>query len=323
MLPESSLRQLKKLRQEVKGIDINDKVSKDETKFPNVYWMDNPVDGGRIQSYDEYIKKDNKKQTTAFKSKLVNKSLVNKELNESKNKNKVMKLKNLIDFKEFDITKKIKSDNKVGKEIVKESMDEKGLYLIYSDDGEFTELLRDDFDSENEARNKAEELYINMSNDIEHYDVVGPFKSDEEIDEWIINYDDETIHDKSFEHKLNEEFTGGVDADIESKNLFGFAGVKDQTIKKVGSFTSFTKMINPKTPKERPILNAGQFIDNDVVQGYVNRIEGSKVFIESLENPGEIIEVSIKDAIKIKKEQKEHTATKKIKEFNSFDKVAK
>ncbi len=41
-----------------------------------------------------------------------------------------------------------------------------------------------------------------------------------------------------------------------------------------------------------------------IVQGYVNRIEGSKVFIESLENPGEIIEVSIKDAVKIKKEQK-------------------
>ena len=39
MLPESSLRQLKKLRQEVKGLDINDKVSKDETKFPNVYWF--------------------------------------------------------------------------------------------------------------------------------------------------------------------------------------------------------------------------------------------------------------------------------------------
>jgi len=86
MLPESSIRQLKKLRQEVKGIDINDKIAKDETKFPNVYWMDNPVDGGRIQSYDEYTKKDNKKQTTAFKSKLVNKPLVNKELNEKKYK---------------------------------------------------------------------------------------------------------------------------------------------------------------------------------------------------------------------------------------------
>ncbi len=80
MLPKNSIRQLKKLRQEVKGKDINDLVSKDETKFPNVYWMDNPIDGGRIQSWEDFIKKDNKKQTTAFKSKLVNKPLVNNKL---------------------------------------------------------------------------------------------------------------------------------------------------------------------------------------------------------------------------------------------------
>jgi hypothetical protein len=85
MLPESSIKQLKKLRKEVKGIDINDKVAKDETTLPNVYWMDNPVDGGRIQSYEEFTKKDSQKQTTAFKSKLVNKPLISKELNENLN----------------------------------------------------------------------------------------------------------------------------------------------------------------------------------------------------------------------------------------------
>lgn len=307
MLPESSIRQLKKLRQDVKGIDINDKVAKDETHFPNVYWMDNPVDGGRIQSYEDFIKKDNKKQTTAFKSKLVNKTLVNNELNE-KNMNKIMKLENLIDFKEFDITKGIKNNKKISKEIVKESMEEKGLYLIYSEDDEIQELFRGEFNSEENAREKAEELYIDMSDDIEHYDVVGPFKSDEEIDSWISQSEDELV--TTFEKKLNEAFK--LNSDVESKNPFGFAQVKNSHIKKIGSFTSFTKMIDPKTPKERTVLNAGQFIDNDIVQGYVNRIEGNKVFIESLENPGEIIEVSIKDAVKIKKEKKEHTVTKKF-----------
>ena len=346
MLPESSLRQLKKLRQEVKGKDINDLVSKAETHFPNVYWMDNPVDGGRIQSYEDFIKKDNKKQTTAFKSKLVNKPLVNSELNENTiakcnnckhqfdylsvqesgmgyvkcpkcnkpvtQKNiKKMELKNLIDFKEFDIKKNIKNDNKIAKDIVKESMEENGLYLIYSEDDGLNELHRGEFSTENSARKKASELYVEMNNEIEHYDVVGPFESDGDVDAWINEYDDET--DKSFEKKLNEAFEG-VNAEEESKNLFGFAQVKDQTIKKVGSFTSFTKMIDPKTPKERPVLNAGQFIDNNVVSGYINRVEGNKVFVESLDKPGEIIEVSIKDAIKVKKEEKEHTVTKKIKE---------
>ena len=148
-----------------------------------------------------------------------------------------MELKNLINFKEFDITKEIKNDKKIAKEIVKES-------------------------------------------------------------------------DETFEEKLDEAFE--LNPEVESKNLFGFAQEKDRTIKKIGSFTSFTKMINPKTPKMRSVLNAGQFIDNDKVQGYVNRIEGNKVFVESLEKPGEIVEISIKDAVKIKKEEKEHTVTKKI-----------
>jgi len=225
-----------------------------------------------------------------------------------KNINKVMKLENLIDFKEFDITKGIKNDKKISKEIVKESMEEKGLYLIYSEDDGMQELFRGEFNSEEKAREKAEELYIDMSDNIEHYDVVGPFESDEEIDSWIAESESELM--TTFEKKLNEAFE--LNSDVESKNLFGFAQVKNSHIKKVGSFTSFTKMIDPKTPKERPVLNAGQFIDNDIVQGYVNRIEGSKVFIESLENPGEIIEVALKDAVKIKKEQKEHTVTKKI-----------
>ena len=75
MLPAKSIEQFKKLRSIVKGIDINDKVDKTETKLPNIYWMDNPVDGGRIQSYEDFTKKDNKLQTIAFKSKLVNQSI--------------------------------------------------------------------------------------------------------------------------------------------------------------------------------------------------------------------------------------------------------
>lgn len=78
MLPTKSIEQFKKLRGEVRGKDINDMVNKEETKLPNLYWMDNPIDGGRIQSYEEFTKQDNKLQTVAFKSKLVNKSISEK-----------------------------------------------------------------------------------------------------------------------------------------------------------------------------------------------------------------------------------------------------
>ncbi len=175
---------------------------------------------------------------------------------------------------------------------------ENGTYIIYSGDDGINELYRGKFESIDTAWKKADEIYVEKNQELVHYDVVGPFHNNRDINKW----------------KVNEEFTGGVDSNIESKNLFGFAQVKDQTIKKIGSFTSFTKMINPPTPKERPVLNAGQFIDNDIVQGYVNRIEGGKVFVESIENPGEIIEISLKDAIKIKKVEKNHTVTKKIEE---------
>ena len=109
MLPEKSLQQLKKLRKEVKGIDINDKVSKKETKFPNLYYMDNPIDGGRVISYEEFTKKDNKQQTTAFKSKLVNQPLINKQLKENVNKDCFMEFS---DLKDDYIEKLLKLQNK-------------------------------------------------------------------------------------------------------------------------------------------------------------------------------------------------------------------
>lgn len=203
-----------------------------------------------------------------------------------------------------------------------ESMDESGLYIIYCDDDDIEELYRGKFDSYDEAYSKAEEIYIDKNQDIEHFEVEGPFNSDDEIDQWIASFTDEIPHNKTFESVTDNiikgnEITSAYNADEESKNLFGFAQIKDQTIKKIGSFTNFTKIINPKTPKERPVLNAGQFIDNDIVKGYVNRIEGNKVYIESLEKPGDILEVALKDAVKVKKQEKEHTVKKKIENENN------
>lgn len=134
---------------------------------------------------------------------------------------------------------------------------------------------------------------------------------------WVLdNYEtNESIKEAKEAKETKEQ---GVKSDEESGNLFGVAQVIDSKIPKVGSFSSYTKMINPPTPKERAILNAGQYIENDTVAGYINRIEGGKVFVESLEKPGEIIEVSIKDAVKVKKESKENTAKQKIKEYGSL-----
>lgn len=189
-------------------------------------------------------------------------------------------MENLINFKEFDIKKDIKSNKKVSKDILNES----SMSTI--------DIIRKNSES-------VDEFIDSVIQEFPHLD-----KDDSR--EWL-----EELY---FESDLNESVTDNIikgneiksdfNAEEESGNLFGFSQVKNSTIKKVGSFSSFTKMINPKTPKERPVLNAGQFVDNNVVSGYINRIEGNKVYVESLDKPGEIIEVSLKDAVKIKKEEK-------------------
>jgi hypothetical protein len=93
----------------------------------------------------------------------------------------------------------------------------------------------------------------------------------------------------------------GEEQELESDPNFGVAAVKDKDNRKIAWFDTF--VIDPSTPKERPVLNAGQFIDNDIVKGYVNRIEGKNVYIESLDDPLTIKKFSLKDAVKIKKEE--------------------
>jgi len=93
----------------------------------------------------------------------------------------------------------------------------------------------------------------------------------------------------------------GQEKDNKSNPLFGIGAVKAQEIKKITDFN----VIDPQTPKERPILNAGVFIDNDIVKGYVNRIEGRDVYVESVDEPMVIKKFNIKDAVKIKKDKKE------------------
>lgn len=205
MLPrESTLRQLKKLRSETKGTDIGDLTSNDKLNhnLPNLQYIGNPVDNN-IDSYEDFTEKDNKLQTIAFKSKLVNKPLVKENNNNNKMKNKIEKFEN---FK------------------IEESKDYESDYSIL-----------------------------------------------------------------------------GKEKELKENPNFGIAAVKDQENKKIAFFNNF--QIDPPTPKERPILNAGVSIDNDKVKGILNRIEGKNVYVESFDDPMTIKKFTLKDAVKTKKEK--------------------
>ena len=116
---------------------------------------------------------------------------------------------------------------------------------------------------------------------------------------------------ESKEEKQPEYTMLGKEKEPKSNPNFGIGAVKDQEIKKIAFFNNFP--IDPKTPKERPVLNAGQFIHTEKVRGYVNRVEGTKVFVESLDEPMKIIEISLKDAVKKPVEPQET-----IKNFNEI-----
>lgn len=60
------------------------------------------------------------------------------------------------------------------------------------------------------------------------------------------------------------------------------------------------------SPKREMNINLiGKYIDNGKVKGYINRIEGNTVFIDNIVEPLGMIKISIKDAVKAYKSEKE------------------
>ena len=101
------------------------------------------------------------------------------------------------------------------------------------------------------------------------------------------------------EEKQPEYTMLGKEKEPKSNPNFGIGAVKAQEIKKISDFN----LIDPHTPKERKIGGyAGQYIDNGKVKGFINRIDGGNVWIESADEPMKIEKFNIKDVVKKKKE---------------------
>lgn len=297
MIPETSKRQLDKLRKETKGKDIGDLTTKDRLNIntPNLQYIGNPVDNG-IETYDEYIKKDNELQTIAFRSKLVNKPII-------KNKEKIMEkhLENLLTMEDFE--KSLEYHSPTYEPLPSKVPEELETYYLsklhkkrYAEEPEYKKRY-DEIEKQRKSKEVKEEEKEEKEEGKEK-DKINRFAQFAEITESIAE------PKKEKEEKQPEYTMLGKEKEPKSNPNFGYAAVRDQEIKKIGAFTEFTKMIDPPTPKERPVLNAGVFIDNDKVKGYVNRIEGKDVYVESIEEPMIIKKFSLKDAVKIKKEEK-------------------
>lgn len=330
MLPqETSVRQLKKLRAETKGKDIGDLTAGDRLNHnvPNLQYIGNPVDAG-IESWQEFSQKDSKLQTIAFKSKTVNKPLVNeffgsfqrqliKDLDYDLNDNKDEKCRKCDGhYRKTQMTKATgeltcdKCDDKINrytkiKENNNKDMKNKENVLTLEDFYNVDELDKIDFDHEF-TEDELDKL------EYQHKKIYDEDEDDEDLVQGEHpGWDDEFENVKTFEafsvpaapkkEKQPEYTMLGKEKELESNPNFGVGEVIQSKIKKISDFN----LIDPPTPKERTIGgNAGQFIDNGTVKGFINRIEGKDVYVESVDEPMKINKFNIKDVIKTKKEDK-------------------
>ena len=292
-----------------------------------------------IESWDEFSKKDSSLQTIAFKSKTVNKPLVNK-----KNKKAMNECENILKFNDFDKNDKVeetKKDEKLSKitegpeksnqkknitserpkampapqksksktkTIIKEYLEfdserEEIIDLIFNStevERDFLEELSDDeleeilnnieLDNDGEIQNEIEDIDELSSDDDLPYRAIN--------DKEIKTFESFSVKPAPKEEKQPEYTILGKENEPASNPNFGIGAVKAQQIKKITDFN----VIDPATPKERTIGgNAGVYIDNDIMSGRLNRIEGKNVYIESPDDPLTIKKFSLKDAVKLKK----------------------
>lgn len=335
MLPrETSVRQLKMLRDITKGKDIGDLTSKDRLNMevPNLQYVGNPVDKkDGVESWEEFSKHDSQLQTIAFKSKLVNKPLIKKD------KNTMNECENVLKFKDFEKNWKPEESKKtkrteVAKDILKEdyvsthqaispNIKPEGYKIgdiyYYLNDSRFKTQEKiyyviKDIKNGNVHSVSIDNKYQDNPSTLELNDDIKSDKARIKPKNDIETFESFKLKDVSPKEEKQPEYTMlGEEKEPKSNPNFGYAAVRDREIKKIAFFNNFT--IDPSTPKERQILNAGQLIDNGKVRGYVNRIEGSKVFVESLDEPMKIVEISLKDAVKPPVEREET-----IKKFNEI-----
>lgn len=135
-----------------------------------------------------------------------------------------------------------------------------------------------------------------------HHKKVDIDSFDVEIDEIDIDNDDEIQfgEEEIQERKINESLGNDVSTEL------------NREMKKIWNFTKFTDHLQP-----RGIITPGRFLDLGEKKGYINRIEGDTVFVESIDGSNEMFEVSFAEVAKnykIKDVKEEVEPKKELKE---------
>ena len=166
---------------------------------------------------------------------------------------------------------------------------------------EYARIKKMEDDEEQEFFERPLEGEIEEIDELETDDDI--FDDDEEINdqlESVKTFEAFSTPAAKKEEKQPEYTLLGQEKEPKSNPNFGIGAVKAQEIKKISDFN----LIDPPTPKERTIGgNAGVFVDNGTVKGFLNRIEGKDAYIESVDDPMVIKKFSLKDVVKTKKSE--------------------
>jgi len=163
--------------------------------------------------------------------------------------------------------------------------------------------INDEIKAQGGTTDRRSDSEKNFSNSMWTHDPVDAHKSGKRK---IATYDELfsiDIPDAPVEVKMKKENMKHI-LSFDKMNENGPNDTPQEIMKNMKTIKNWFSQDTPK--KEHTIGLIGKFIDNGNVKGYVNRIEGTKVFIETIDNNG-IVEIKLKDAVKGYKPEKEKT----------------
>jgi len=254
---QQSENQLKKLRRTIKnsGGDIADKVSKDEQRLPNLYWMKNPADS-KIDTYEDNYSVGN---ITKLKE------------------NKM--IKHLKTFEQYDLYTSILDMIKNGMITLE---DAKGII----DSQKFTDAAKAEI-----KEKLTKDTRKIKSKDVLECKYNFPFGVNQ-IPEFYIRQWLDLYYKWNEQNHTQPEYENLRDVIGDEKAISTvFAGAEKYAKERYRLLdgAEFMDSFFLKEDKNVDILRVGKGINLDNVKGIINKIEGKTVFVET--EGGEIVEV--------------------------------
>ncbi len=324
-LRKSTLNQLKRINCEIKKQGgTTDRSSDSEKGLANSMWVNNPIVGKRkISTYEDHAKIDIPDADLKVKM---------------KNEKKIIKI-NGHDY--FYNDEKLYADEKclneidIYKQLTKNEREQFKNNLKYRKNETKNEMKLNEGRVKEEIQNMIEKYYMEDNFDsIEtltkltglDYDQVSTILDISTVEnamENLMTYENKSYKNfkkisKKFQNNLKYNKTENKKNYTDMKNILSFDkmfenGPNDTPQEIMKNMKTIANWHSEDSPKKEFNINLiGKFIDTGKIKGYIQRIEGNDVYIDSIVEPLGVTKMKLKDAIKAYKPKKETKETADI-----------